>query len=182
MNNPNYAKRFQVLGRSYLAGGEETFDRLFGEDLPRLEFEHQFLIEHLCRGFRADLCAWDWTKTFKPLENGEQMKVSVFARRGWQPTGLTLIAGETYEYRAEGAWQLSQNAKPVTAAGDQRGAGRLVGTALKGLSFVGSLQLDVDGSFKADTSGNLYLRCREDWSQLSNNSGSVQVQLQKASQ
>jgi hypothetical protein len=179
MNNPNYAKRFQVLGQSYVSGGQETFDQAFGADLPRLDFEHRFFIEHLCQGFRADLCAWDWNKTFKPLGDGEQLGVSVSARRGWQPTGLTLIAGQTYEYRAKGTWQLSQNAKTVTAAGDQRGAGRLVGAVLKEWQLSRPLSLADKGSFQATESGNFFVRCADEWGSLGDNTGNITVAFRR---
>ena len=41
-----------------------AFKEVFGSQIEKLEFEYRFFLEHLEKGFREDLCGWDWKKKF----------------------------------------------------------------------------------------------------------------------
>jgi hypothetical protein len=177
MHNGNYAERFRALGQAYLAGRDETFEDAFGPVAAQLEFEHQFFTKHLCQGFRADLCTWNWSKSFAGLKVGARAETKVRAARGWQPTGVTLVAGRSYTYIAKGRWRLTVDSEPVSAEGDKKGAGRLVGVVLNKHQLGDAFELGPRGSLVASGSGDLYLRCRDDWGALADNNGEVAVEL-----
>ena len=60
----------------------------------QLWFEYLFFLQHIGRGYRVDLCAWDWKKKFACLRPGRiRWPSRSAAGRGWQPTGLTVSPG-----------------------------------------------------------------------------------------
>jgi hypothetical protein len=180
-HNPNYSARFRLLGRGYLSRPDESFERVFASVSDQVAFEYQFFVEHVDQGYRADLCAWDWTKKFRPLADGEEVVTRVLAARGYQPSGVEVSAGQTYAYRTEGKWSLSGDAEATTAAGDAQGRGRLEAVVLQeGLALSKPLVLKAEGVLNSPADGRLYLRCQDDWNKLAENEGSVLVRFQKA--
>jgi hypothetical protein len=182
-NNPNYSAAFRALGPQLLAGKDTGFHQVFQPKAKELEFEYRFFLAHLEPGLRSDLCAWDWNKKFIPLK-GSPMAISaiVTAGRGWQPSSAILQEGVEYECHADGSWKVGKPPTTVIAEGSPQGLGRLEGAILQesgneyrlGESF----DLGAAGSFRAPASGNLYLRCKVPWGQLSDCSGKITVRLQ----
>jgi len=103
------------------------------------------------------------------------------AGKGWQPSRLTVMGGQEYEYSAAGYWNTSKDGPSVDADGDQDGLGKLVGVLLtesQGEYALGEpFELGKFGSFTAPGDGNLYLRCRDGWTGIADNKGSVSVKL-----
>ncbi|MEM9187376.1 MAG: hypothetical protein AAGB00_12855, partial [Planctomycetota bacterium] len=71
------------------------------------------------------------------------------------------------------------------ADGDPDGRGRLVGAILRGgelgpYTLSEPFELGADAGFTAPAAGDLYLRCRESWGALGDNTGEVTVAIRRA--
>jgi hypothetical protein len=177
-NNPNYADRFRPLGLGLLAEQPVSFEQIYGAMANEISFEYLFFLEHIEQGLRADLIAWDWSKKFLPLKTSQKAAASVIqARRGWQPSGLTVESGVEYKLKATGSWKTAKDAEAITADGADADLGRLEGVIFNNWKLGDSFPLGAEGVFKAPSSGDLYLRCRDEWNQLADNSGKVSIRL-----
>ena len=175
VSNPNYARQFRQWGRELLAGKDVAFEQAFSPISRQLFFEYLFFLEHIGRGYRVELCAGDWKKKFACLRPDHAPTAIVAAGRGWQPTGLTVRRGTQYEYLAEGAWQIGEKAETVDANGDGDGRGRLVGVLLKDYHLGPEFELGAKGLLQPKTDGDLYLRCRTPWNEVTNDRGRISV-------
>lgn len=176
-NNPNYAPQFRQLGIGLLSGKKASFDEVYGPKRRELAFEYRFFLERIDEGYRVDLCAWDWKKCSALLQASQPITATVLAARGWQPAGLAVAAGTEYEYAADGAWQTGADQVEVDADGDHEGRGRLVGVLMKEHRLSREFRLGRSGTFKFRTDGDLYLRCRDNWNELADNSGHMNVRI-----
>jgi len=189
--NPNYAADFRRLGLMYLDKGRvhveeplreqfwlNDFRGVFGARWREIEFEYRFFLEHVESGFRADLCAWDWRKKFAPCTTATRpVTVKVLARGGWQPSGLSLAEGQQFEYAASGTWKTSAEGPATSADGESEGRGRLEAVLLDGGKLGEPFELRAEGVLNAPAKGNLYLRCRDQWNALDDNSGTITVRF-----
>jgi hypothetical protein len=183
-NNANYAERFRVLGSNYLNGGTPSFERAFETTRPELEFEFNFFLDHLERGFDVGRCSWDWSARFRELKE-KPVTAKVLADRGWQGGAIRVTQGQRIAYRATGEWQLlKEELEPgesiCTADGLDDGSGKLVATIRTSTGLVTEFELGSKGVLEISEDGDLYLRCREPWSSIRDNSGSVNVEFQEA--
>lgn len=178
-NNPNYAPRFRPLGLAMLTGQPATFEQVYGPMAAEISFEYLFFMEHICQGYRADLAAWDWKKKFTPSNTSTRLfTANVQANRGWQPTGLTVESGKTYDYVVTGGEsKLEAKGEEITADGLADGKGRLMGIVMKDFKLGKPFPLGVRGALNSSEEGNLYLRVQDDWSSLGDNSGRLTVKL-----
>jgi len=88
-NNPNYAPRFRPLGLALLTKKSGvTFQRVYGPMAREISFEYLFFLEHLERGYRVDLCHWDWKTKYRIPRGGGSVTAKILAARGWQPSRL----------------------------------------------------------------------------------------------
>jgi hypothetical protein len=178
-NNPNYSERFRALGLGLLAGQPVRFADAFGPVLSELAFEYRFFVTHLERGYRVDLCSWNWKRKFaEPADSAIACRVA--ARRGWQPSGVIVSAGGKYEYATEGKWHLSDEGVELTADGQADSTGRLEGVVLTDFRLSEPFSLAAGGSFAPPADGQLYLRCRDRWSDLADNRGTIKVRIKRA--
>lgn len=173
--NPNYADRFRALGVGYLAGQNASFEQAFGPVAREIRFEYDLFLKQIDDGYRVDLCAWEWNKQFLSAAQRRLTSVRVKAMRGFQASGLQVVAGERFNYAATGSWSLAEGAEAVTADGGADGQGRLVGVLLDEYQLGEPFDLGSRGSFTAPADGKLYLRCRDDWHSLADNQGAVNV-------
>lgn len=178
-NNPNYAKRFKRLGISLMSKGSDSFDNAFGPVAPQISFEYDQFVQNFANGYRVDLCVWDWKSKPKKLSNKSKSKLKVEARAGWQSTRVKVVAGTTYDFVAEGEWNLDASTKS-NANGNENGNGRLVGVLYSNFELSEPFDLGTEGSFVAPSDGHLYVRCKDDWTDLGNNDGSIQVVFTKS--
>jgi hypothetical protein len=179
--NPNYRARFRALGQDYLANQEDTFGKRFDPIARQLAFEYEFTIAHMAQGYRVDLCAWDWDKRCRYLAGGRPVRARVAAARGYQASGLLVTAGQSYSYEAAGSWTADAQVGATTADGGAQGSGRLEAVIMRDYQLSEPIPLGQGGSFSAPCDGQLYLRCRDYWNQLSDNDGSIVVTLFRAS-
>jgi hypothetical protein len=177
-SNPNYSRQFRQLGQGFLTGKDGSFERTYASTTRELFFEYLFFLQHISRGYRVDLCAWNWKKKFAELQPGRIQHVVIAAGRGWQPTGLSVRAGTQYEYLAAGRWQIAGEPEAIDAHGDDRGRGRLVGVLMKDHQLGYEFELGAEGSLRMEVDGDLYLRSRNAWNELSGDRGHVTVKFQ----
>lgn len=177
-NNPNYSARFRAMGLELLAGKKPSFKEVFGDQSKELEFEYRFFLDHLEKGFREDLCGWDWKKKFLPIRSRETTATAVTqAGHGWQPSGATLKSGVAYEYKTTGKWQAAKKSPSISADGNKEGLGRLEGVMFKEYELGEPFDLGASGEFKPPSDGDLYLRCKSPWSKLPEGSGKITVRV-----
>jgi hypothetical protein len=175
-HNLNYSKRFRTIGQGIVAGQKVNYRDLFGAKADQIEFEFKFFVEHIDIGYRVDLCSWDWSKRFAPIKVESAKTMKVFANRGWQPTGVTLERGKKYEYITDGTWKTGDGLA-VSADGDDNGDGTLVAVILNGYELGESFALASSFTLTAPSSGDLYVRCQDDWNRIDDNSGSIQLKF-----
>jgi hypothetical protein len=174
---PNYSQQFSVIGRSLLTGRDVTFDQMYRGVARELAFEYDFFLQHIAPGYCVYRTAWNWNGNFTALRSGRTADATIAAGRGWQPSGLTVISGVPYEYVSHGRCSIAGGLENVNADGDDRGRGRLVGILLNNYQLGAEFELGADGSFQASSSGDLYLRCRNAWSELAADSGQLSVAM-----
>ena len=177
-SNPNYSKRFKTLGINLMKKRNDSFDQAFGAYAKEISFEYDQFIENFGNGYRADLCAWDWSAKTKKVSGSRKVKTKVDAQAGWQATKALVVAGTTYTYEATGKWQFEPTGE-VDADGSSNGQGRLIGVILKDFKLSKPFEFGTKGEFTAQGDGQLYLRCQDDWLSLGDNSGTVETVLQQ---
>ncbi len=177
VNNPNYSPQFLALGRGLLAGKDLSFDQTYSAMTRELWFEYLLFLQHIDRGYRVDLCAWNWNKKFACLRPGRMVTATIRAGRGWQPTGLTVSPGVEYDCVATGNWRIANGLKVIDVRGDDQGRGRLVGALMKDYQLGPEFDVGGQGLLQSAVGGDLYLRCRNAWNVLAEDSGRVAVRL-----
>jgi hypothetical protein len=178
-NNPNYANRFKPLAMALMSGREDvSFASVYGPVAKEISFEYDLFLQTLDNGYRADLCAWQWNRKSKPLTSG-RTKTVIQSGYGWQASGVRVVAGQSYDVAATGEWKIAQDGDVCDADGDKQGRGRLVGVVFSDFKLSAPFELGKRASFQAPVSGALFLRCRDDWNSLEDNSGELTVHLRR---
>lgn len=179
-NNPNYSNRFKPLAMALMSGREDvSFASVYGPVAKEISFEYDLFLKTLDNGYRADLCAWQWNRKSKLLTSG-RMKSTVQARYGWQATAVRLVEGQSYDVAATGQWKISAEGVDQDADGDKQNRGRLVGVIYADFKLSEPLELGKRESFTASMNGDLFLRCRDDWNSLEDNSGEMTVHVRRS--
>lgn len=177
-NNPNYASRFKQLGIAVMSKGPDSFDNAFGPIAPAISFEYDQFVQNFGNGYRVDLCVWDWKSKPRKLSKSAKTKVIVKAKAGWQATKVKVIKGTKYDFAAEGKWKT--DAKTETDA-DGQDNGKLVAAIQYDFELSEPFDLGTRGSFTASQDGHLFVRCKDDWTDLSNNDGQITVHFRRNS-
>jgi hypothetical protein len=176
-HNENYSRRFKPLGLQLLNRAKTDFWQVYGSQAEEIEFEYRLFLETIVPGYRVDLCSWDWKTRFSPAVGSRSLVSTIRADRGWQASRLLVSEGTAYEYSAGGEWSLGKDDQKLTADGDEGGNGKLIGAILTDYQLSEPFELGAAGSFTAPANGRLYLRCRDEWGSLVDNSGSLSVRL-----
>lgn len=183
-HNPNYSDRFKPLAIALM---EEqpgvSFESVYGPVAKEISFEYDQFLETVGNGFRADLTAWPWRARFAPLTTAASRKATVKAAAGWQASGVTVAQGDTYAVHATGTWRTAAAGAECSAAGDDTGRGRLEAAVLsesaEGFALSDAIPLGAQCTFTAPTDGRLMLRCADDWTQLADNDGEIEVTIRR---
>lgn len=177
--NPNYADRFRPLAIALM---EErpgvSFESVYGPVAGEIAFEYDLFLATVGNGYRADLVAWPWKATARLLAAGGEETVRVKAAAGWQAAGVRVAAGTTYEIEAAGQWRTAKASRACDADGDA-GHGRLVGVVFADYSLSAPIPLGAKTEFTAPRDGQLMLRCDDDWTQLADNDGQIEVTIRR---
>ena len=178
--NPNYAPRFKPLGMALLNDHRTSFEDVYGPMLKEISFEYLFFLKHMNQGYRSDLCAWDWKTKFQRLKGTVTTQVKVVANRGWQASRVMVKEGDTISFTATGEWEFRKGDSKVGPDGDETGRGRLQGVLFTDYRLSEPFDLGAVGEYKAQTDGNLFVRCRDDWCEIADNQGAVTVKFKCA--
>lgn len=177
-SNPNYSKRFKKLGINLMAEKEDSFEQAYGEVALEISFEYDQFVQNFGNGYRVDLCSWQW-KPCSNLSSSKRLKQTVKAKQGWQATKLKTRAETSYDFAAQGKWKLTAGDEELSADGDGTGRGQLIGAILKDYQLGQPFELGEKGSFVAETDGQLYVRCRDQWTGLQDNDGEITLHLRR---
>ncbi len=102
--NPNYARQFRRLGQGLLAGKDVSFEQVYFAKSRQLFFEYLFFLEHISRGYRVDLCAWNWTRKFARANLAEFGGPPLLQAADGNPPGspLSKVSATNIALRARG--------------------------------------------------------------------------------
>ena len=178
--NPNYAPRFKPLGMALMNDHRTSFEDVYGPMSKEISFEYLFFLKHMNQGYRSDLCAWDWKSKFQRLKGNATAQVKVAANRGWQATRVMVKEGDKITFSATGEWELRKGDPKVEPSGDENGCGRLEGVLFTDYRLSEPFDLGASGEYVAQSDGNLFVRCRDDWCELADNQGAVTVRFKCA--
>lgn len=178
--NPNYAPRFKPLGMALMSQRRTSFEDVYGSMSREIEFEYLLFLKHMDQGYRNDLCAWDWKTKFQRSRGPAGVQVKVAANRGWQASRLQVKKGDTVSYVATGQWQLGKSESAVSADGGPDGLGRLTAVIFADYELSEEVELGAEGGFEAKIDGNLFVRCRDAWCEIADNSGVVSAKFKIA--
>jgi hypothetical protein len=206
--HPRYHDAFQKLGQVVTTGERtDAWETLFNTNRPELEEAWLLFAANLCLGYDQTRAAIDF-QPGNPLITDQAAQVTIAADRGWQPTGVELEAGRTYEITAAGRFVIAHapQASAKEAIAEQSALARPWESEPQGISFryhdgrpLGMLVAAIRTHPQPEVSprttllhvlpigrkaqvtptvgGTLYLRLNDDWSELADNSGKVEVQI-----
>ena len=109
----------------------------------------------------------------------DRLDCEVKARAGWQASGLLAEPGQAYSFACSGQWKIDGQSQ-LSADGDSAGQGRLVGVWLSDYQLSEPFELGTQGNFVAPRKAQLFVRCRDAWTSLADNTGSVKLSLKKS--
>jgi len=180
--NPNYSERFRPLGLGLLMNKPVSFNQTYGAMDREISFEYLFFLKHFDQGFRCDLCQWDWKTKFRKPNSVRPLTSKVEANQGWQASRVLVEEGREYQISTLGEWNTATESKDVTARGDDSGQGTLMGVVLyenenEEYELSAAFELGKAERFQAPASGKLFLRCRDNWHELADNSGKISVKI-----
>ena len=168
------------LAADILAGKDVSFEQTYARDDATSCASSIFSSSSTSAGATAWTCVPGTGRRSSPACSPDECRTATIAAgRGWQPTGLTVRSGTHYEYLAAGTWQIAGRPEAVDANGDDQGRGRLVGVLMKDYRLGAEFELGAKGSLQLDADGDLYLRCRNAWNELADDSGHVTRQASK---
>ena len=175
--NPNYSPRFRTLGLALLNKRRATFKSTYGAMSKEISFEYKFFLQHLDKGYRVDLCSWNWKAKFKKPFEKRIIKSTISAHRGWQPSRVMVEKGKTYQFTTEGTWKTEKKGADISAVGVEDGNGKLMGVIFDQFELGKPFELGKEGTFTATQDGKLFLRCKDKWNKLADNTGKMKVHI-----
>ena len=178
--NTNYRTRFKPLGLALLNDQRTSFEDVYGSMAKEISFEYDFFLGHLDQGYRVDLCSWDWKTKCTRLKGTGSAQAKIEAARGWQSSRVTVKTGDKLSYTTTGEWTLAKDGKKLTADGGDDGKGKLVGILFLDYRLSEPFELGASGEWESPGDGNLFLRCRDDWSSIGDNGGTITVKMKVA--
>ena len=178
--NKNYTKRFKPLGLALLTGRKADFWEVYGSQAQEIDFEYRQFLKNLESGYRCDLASWDWKTRFKSLRPKAQLRATVRADLGWQASRLKVSADTEYLCEATGQIKLASGSDKPSAAAGELDDDVLVGVVMQDYQLSDPFELPLNGTFSTPIDGQLYLRCRDSWGSLGDNSGKLSVRLKLA--
>lgn len=192
-HHPRYSARFHELSRNQqpraFAAAMEALLADGGRDLAT---EWVFFIFNLQYGFDVPRAAISF-ETGTPWTADKLRWMEIVANRGWQSTRCLLKAKQRYEITATGQFTLAQQPKPWISEADGISFRYFRGNPLGKLlawvrdedgpaggfndSMLSVVPSGSRGEITSPVSGTLYLRLNDSWSELADNTGSVNVSV-----
>lgn len=191
--HPRYQKQFREMAR--VADKDDFAQRwqaALGDNASRLDEDWQLFVANLDYGY--DFARMDFEAAPGAPLDAAGAKVTMQADRGWQPSGVQLTAGKKYRLRATGSYEVGQDPRPwrcepggVTIRYHQ---GQPLGILLAAIrddkpskassGLIKPLVIGTGATITPQISGTLYLRVNESAGQLSDNAGTLEVEVSQA--
>jgi hypothetical protein len=199
--HPAHRDRFRALGRPLDAGAfERRFLEAFESDGQAIVWEWASFATDLQEGYDQERAAVRFVPGTDLAPGTAREGIVVRADRGWQPSGIAVVAGREYAVTAEGRFTVADRPVPWECTADGvsfryvggRPIGQLLGQVwgLRDADGSGRLvagpdvptvpqpiPLGVQARFTAPQSGTLLLRLNDDWSELADDAGSVRATI-----
>jgi hypothetical protein len=182
-SQPRYAKHFhglrrQVQNRNF----NDIARREFGDDWGNLQAEWQAFVATLDHGYDFERMAIDFDRA-RPLGNRTH-SVAVAADRGWQSSGVRLIAGKSYRVTAVGRYEIAHDGQPWPCEPggvtidyyNGRPLGLLLGAVdgrTDGTTLADMIEIGLGTTITPAVSGTLYLRVNDSAGKLHDNRGTL---------
>ena len=192
-SHPAYQRSFRELAKTL---GQLPFDAtlnsLYAKQSAEFATEWALFVDGIEHGYDFDRAAINF-KPGTPLVG--TVEASVDSARGWQSSGITVQQGTTYSIKSTGQFSIADRPQPWISEANGvsirfingRPIGQLMGAIQSGNAGVVSddsmlreFSLGNATTFKAETSGTLYLRVNEHWGELADNKGQLQVSITEA--
>jgi hypothetical protein len=189
-SHPRYRERFRNLRRHVLNRDfNEQARREFGDDWGNLQAEWRAFVATLDHGYEFERMAIDF-KPARPL-GSRTHTVAIAADRGWQSSGVRLIAGKSYRVTADGRYEIANDGEPWPCEPggvtidyyDGRPLGMLVGAIdgrTKRTTLADTIDIGLGTTITVSGSGTLYLRVNDSAGQLHDNRGTLKVTIVEA--
>lgn len=194
-HHPRFQARFHELAQVVRTGGfSRVWEANFTPDLPTLRTEWNWWIAQLQYGHDLTVAYPDLTARVAATTTPAQ-PVTVWARQGWQSSGVRVTAGQTYQVRAAGRAVMAETTRPWISeppgitlryfAGLPLGqlAGVIAPDSAAATEKTMSFSVQPLGgrtSWTAPATGILWLRINDDWSQVQDNAGEYRVEVSEA--
>lgn len=189
--HPRYRERFRSLPRHVTQADFNTHVReIYANDWSELNEAWQLFVANLDYGYDFERMEVE----FRPGQKlaGRSVQVEVAADRGWQSSGVAVEAGQTYQLKAKGRYQLAAGAKPWTCEPGgitlRYNHGQPLGILLaavraddrKGESTSGLIKprvVGLESTLTPTESGTLYFRINDSAGSLRDNQGKLEVEI-----
>lgn len=190
--HPRYQKRFRQLYKNVRKPDfNARFFRLFADDWPHLADQWDVFVAELEYGHDIPPAAIDFSPGAPLPPDGASVRVR--AGRGWQNSGIRLERGAAYRLRASGRYQVANRPRiwwcepggvsiryyrgrplgillgAVQPEGQTDGICPLVRPTVVGLGTV----------LTPEASGTLFLKINDSAAELSDNAGTLRVQIER---
>jgi hypothetical protein len=194
--HPRYRQRFRQLV-SHLTRRQfrRNFRKSFNAELASLWTEWPLFAAGLEHGYDLERAVIDFRPGEPIVAAAEPTTLDITTDRGWQSSGILVEQGQPYQITATGRFTLAE--KPTPWISEPQGVsifysgGHPIGLLLAavrsgdpagGGSQESMLQVIPVGrkrQLTAHATGTLYFRVNDFWSDLANNTGTVQVAVRK---
>lgn len=188
-SHPRFRDRFRKL-RDHVRDEDfnEIFLRAYADDWPDLQTEWLAFVPTLEHGYDFEQMAIDF-EPGSPL-SGRPRTMKIAVDRGWQSSGVRLMAGKAYRVTATGRYEIANDGQPwpcepggVTIEyHNGRPLGMLLG-AIDGrtgdTTLANPFPIGLGAIIKAAASGTLYLRVNDSAGKLNDNRGTLSVTVQE---
>ena len=193
--HPRCRDRFRQLGDCLTFNAfEEMFDDLFRADLPELRTEWALFAHNLQESYDVERTAIEFASG-SPLTGPRDARTAeIAADRGWQSGGVLAEAGADYRIMASGQFTLAQEPRPWLSEpqgisfryfggrplGELHAAIRASEPAPNGAErMLQVMPIGREATIRAPVTGTIYFRLSDSWSELADNTGSVQVTIER---
>jgi len=186
-----YRERFRRLAADVRRQDfNNHFRKSFSDDWANLQIDWQIFLAGLEHGYDFDRMQFEPTPGI-PL-SADGATVSVRADRGWQDTGISLRAGETYELTARGRFQIAKTSKiwwcEPQGVSVRYYQGQPLGKLLAAVVHVpeespaeprlsAGVAIGRNGRIRPSLPGTLILRVNDSAAELSDNKGTTEVSV-----
>jgi hypothetical protein len=190
--HPRYRERFRQMARDVaepdFAG---RFRQTFADDWLDLDEEWQLFIGWMEYGYDRQRSAVEFRPGKELRPDGVTVKIA--ADRGWQSSGLRLVAGKPYRLRARGRYEVAQEPQPWISEPNgvsiryykQAPLGILAAAVRPEVREEGDIStffraefVGLDLVIRPAATGTLYLRINDSNAELADNRGELEVEVQ----